>query len=116
MHHMEERAGLATALRRGVLEFCVLALLESEQRYVVELVGRLGTETTLTTTEGTLYPLLSRLRGAGWVATTWQESSAGPPRRYYVLTVQGKAALDAFRQEWVAFRDAVDRIIGTERT
>jgi PadR family transcriptional regulator, regulatory protein PadR len=63
-----------------------------------------------------LYPLLSRLRRTGWVATTWQESPAGPPRRYYELTSQGKEALAHFRSEWVAFRTAVDRIVGTEHT
>jgi PadR family transcriptional regulator PadR len=116
MRNMNEQGGLGTALRRGTLEFCVLALLETEQRYGVELVGRLGAESALTTTEGTLYPLLSRLRRAGWVDTTWQESPSGPPRRYYGLTSHGKAALAHFREEWVAFRDAVDRIVGTERT
>jgi PadR family transcriptional regulator PadR len=108
--------GLSTALRRGTLEFCVLAMLESEERYGVELVGQLGAQTALTTSEGTLYPLLSRLRRTGWVTTTWQESPAGPPRRYYGLTGSGKAALAHFRSEWVSFRDAVDRIVGTERT
>lgn len=105
---------LSTALRRGTLEFCVLALLEDGRRYGVELVRRLGAETTLTTSEGTLYPLLSRLRRAGWVTTTWQESPAGPPRRYYDLTPGGRAALTHFRTEWVAFRDSVDRIVKTE--
>jgi PadR family transcriptional regulator, regulatory protein PadR len=116
MSGMEEQPGLSTALRRGTLEFCVLSLLEDERRYGVELVGRLGAESALTTSEGTLYPLLSRLRRAGWVETSWQESPSGPPRRYYGLTGQGKAALAHFRTEWVAFRDAVDRIVGTERT
>src|SRR5678815_4428019 len=74
---MDVQGGLGTALRRGTLEFCVLALLETEQRYGVELVTRLGAESALTTTEGTLYPLLSRLRRAGWVDTIWQESPAG---------------------------------------
>ncbi len=113
---MEASPGLGTALRRGTLEFCVLALLEEEPRYGVELVGRLADRTVLTTSEGTLYPLLGRLRRTGWVATTWQESPAGPPRRYYELTSQGKEALAHFRSEWVAFRTAVDRIIGTEDT
>jgi PadR family transcriptional regulator PadR len=116
MSDMEEQGGLGTALRRGTLEFCVLALLETQQRYGVELVGRLGAESALTTSEGTLYPLLSRLRRAGWVETSWQESPSGPPRRYYELTGSGKAALAHFRAEWVGFRDAVDRIVGTERT
>ncbi len=113
---MEPVGGLGTALRRGTLEFCVLALLETEPRYSVELVTRLGAESSLTTSEGTLYPLLSRLRRAGWVDTIWQASSGGPPRRYYELTSQGKAALAHFRAEWVAFRGAVDRIVGTEWT
>ena len=111
-----EAASLATALRRGTLEFCVLAMLEDKQRYGVELVGGLAAESALTTTEGTLYPLLSRMRRMGWVATTWQQSPIGPPRRYYGLTAGGKAALANFRSEWVAFRDAVDHIVGTERT
>lgn len=65
---MEGWAGLTTALRRGTLEFCVLALLEAEPRYGVELVTQLAEQTALTTSEGTLYPLLSRLRRSGWVA------------------------------------------------
>lgn len=105
---------LATSLRRGTLEFCVLALMEGGEQYGVELVRRLGAERTLTTTEGTLYPLLSRLRRTGWVETSWRESPSGPPRRYYALTPGGRAALDHFRVEWVAFRDTVDRIVGTK--
>ena len=80
---------------------------------MVEIVRRLGAETTLTTSEGTLYPLLSRLRRTGWVVTTWRESPAGPPRRYYSLTSSGRAALGHFRTEWSAFRETVDRIVGT---
>ena len=78
-----------------------------------ELVRTLADEAALTTTEGTLYPLLSRLRGSGWVATSWQESPTGPPRRYYALTPEGHRALAHFRTQWTAFRDAVDRIIKT---
>lgn len=113
---MAEQLGVASSLRRGTLEFCVLALLRDRSRYGVELVRELGTAQALTTTEGTLYPLLSRLRRVGWVATSWQESPAGPPRRYYTLTRDGRAALDHFRTEWAAFRDAVDRIVETERS
>jgi PadR family transcriptional regulator, regulatory protein PadR len=111
---MEDRSGLGTALRRGTLEFCVLALLADGELYGVELVRRLSGVAALATSEGTLYPLLSRLRRAGWVVTTWRESPAGPPRRYYALTRDGHAALAHFKSEWVVFRDAVDRIVGTE--
>lgn len=115
MSRMDHQTRLATALRRGTLEFCVLALLGDGERYGVELVRELGAETALTTSEGTLYPLLSRLRRVGWVTTSWRESTAGPPRRYYSLTRDGAAALGHFRSEWTAFRDAVDRIVGTDR-
>jgi PadR family transcriptional regulator len=111
---METPAGLSTALRRGTLEFCVLALLENGEQYSLELARRLGTERALITSEGTLYPLLSRLRRTGWVTTTWQEAPAGPPRRYYALTAAGRAALAHFRAEWATFRDTVDHIVGTE--
>jgi PadR family transcriptional regulator PadR len=114
MSHMDPPDGLSTALRRGTLEFCVLALLRHGELYSVELARRLGSEQALTTSEGTLYPLLARLRRAGWVTTTWQDAPAGPPRRYYALTPGGHAALDHFRAQWTAFRDTVDRIVGTE--
>jgi PadR family transcriptional regulator, regulatory protein PadR len=104
-------------LRRGVLEFCVLALLAEEERYGVELVQQLAREQALVTTEGTLYPLLGRLRREGAVETTWQESPAGPPRRYYRLTSAGMRSLAAFAEQWESFRTSVDSIlrIGEQR-
>jgi PadR family transcriptional regulator PadR len=110
---MADAAPLSTSLRRGTLEFCVLALVESEDRYGTELVRRLGDEPNLAASEGTIYPLLSRLRRVGWLTSKWAESPAGPPRRYYGLTPTGRAALDHFRAEWVSFRQTVDRLVGT---
>ncbi len=98
-------------LRRGVLEFCVLALLRDGERYSFEIVSELGQADGLVTTEGTLYPLLSRLRKDGVVETTWRESPSGPPRRYYRLTTAGSAALSAFASEWSQFRDSVDTLL-----
>ncbi len=100
-------------LRRGVLEFCVLALLRDGERYSYELVRALGDADGLVTTEGTLYPLLGRLRREGVVDTTWRESPSGPPRRYYHLTPDGQAALGGFAIEWTRFRDSVDALIDT---
>jgi PadR family transcriptional regulator PadR len=94
-----------------VLEFCVLALLRDGERYAVELVQELGRKDRLVTSEGTLYPLLSRLRREGVVETTWRESSEGPPRRYYALTASGLSVLEVFSSEWARFRDTVDGII-----
>jgi PadR family transcriptional regulator, regulatory protein PadR len=96
-------------LRKGVLEYCVLGLLRDGPRYGVELLEVLGTVSVMTTSQGTIYPLLARLRRDGLVDTTWQESPSGPPRRYYVLTGQGRAALAEFTEIWPHFRDAVDR-------
>lgn len=101
-------------LRRGTLEYCVLALLRGGERYGVELVKHLGEVDGLTTSEGTIYPLLSRLRREGLVDTTWRESANGPPRRYYVLSPLGRQALQHFETEWVRYRDAVDGLLGTK--
>src|SRR5271157_2544984 len=104
------RDAAISQLRRGVIEFCVLALLADEERYGFELVQKLA-EDALVTTEGTLYPLLGRLRREGTVETTWRESPAGPPRRYYRLTPAGRKSLAAFVDEWSRFRGSVDAVL-----
>src|ERR687884_481545 len=91
---------VSSQLRRGVLEYCVLALLRDRPHYGFDLVRQLAAADGLLTSEGTIYPLLSRLRKDGLVATTWQESDAGPPRRYYALTDAGRTALNAFVHDW----------------
>lgn len=93
-------------LRRGVVEHCILASLRAGERYGFEIARDL--EGTLLASAGTLYPLLTRLRKGGLVTSTWQESTEGPPRRYYSLTAEGEAALRAFESAWIPFRDAVD--------
>lgn len=98
-------------LRRGVLEYCVLSLLKDTNLYAFDLVRRLSETDSLVISEGTIYPLLSRLRREGWVCTTWAESIEGPPRRYYSLTPTGDGALVAFAAEWRRFRDAVDALL-----
>ena len=103
-------------LRRGAVEYCVLALLREGDRYGFELVRELSEAGGLVTSEGTIYPLLTRLRRDEHVTTFWRESDSGPPRRYYRLTDSGRVALDAFTSDWVRFRDSVDRILsGKER-
>jgi PadR family transcriptional regulator PadR len=108
---VEARPALLAQLRRGTLEYCVLALLHSGERYGFDLVRQLGQVEGMMTSEGTVYPLLGRLRREGLVATTWRESPSGPPRRYYQLTPTGRQALDAFASQWASFRDAVDHFL-----
>jgi PadR family transcriptional regulator PadR len=98
-------------LRKGVLEYCVLSLLRDGPRYGTELLGELAATGTLATSQGTVYPLLARLRREELVATDWRESPTGPPRRYYELTAAGRTALTEFADVWRDFADAVDRII-----
>lgn len=110
------RESAIAQLRRGVLEFCVLALLRNDEKlYAFEIVTRLSAADGLVTTEGTLYPLLSRLRREGVVTTTWRESSSGPPRRYYALAAAGESALAAFADDWERFRTSVDNLLTTGR-
>jgi PadR family transcriptional regulator PadR len=98
-------------LRKGTLEYCVLALLTEGRRYGFELVRTLSEADGLMVSEGTIYPLLSRLRRDRLVETSWQESEAGPPRRYYHLTDAGRRALADFSDEWTTFRDSVDALL-----
>jgi PadR family transcriptional regulator, regulatory protein PadR len=106
---------LIAQMRRGTLQYCVLAVLAGSERYGFDLVRSLAEVDGMVTSEGTIYPLLSRLRRDGLVESTWRESPSGPPRRYYRLTERGHEALDGFRTEWRRFRDAVDHFVGEER-
>ncbi len=103
-----------TELRRGVVEHCVLALIRDKESYAFEIVRVLEAR-GLVTSEGTIYPLLARLRREGLASTIWRESDAGPPRRYYRITDEGRRALDAFADDWMAFRDAVDALVPVTR-
>ena len=98
-------------LRRGTIEFCVLALLRDQPLYGLELSRRLVAADGLVASDGTIYPLLARLRRQGLVETDWVESATGPPRRYYRLTPKGREALHSFVLQWRTFRDSVDQVI-----
>ena len=108
---------LLAQMRRGAIEYCVLALLQSDDRYGFEITRQLSEADGLVTSEGTVYPLLTRLRKDGLVDTYWKESTEGPPRRYYRITSNGKRALRSFNDQWARFRDSVDDIFsrGNER-
>jgi PadR family transcriptional regulator PadR len=106
---------LLAQMRRGAIEYCVLALLQSEDRYGFEITRELSEADGLVTSEGTVYPLLTRLRNDGMVDTYWRESTEGPPRRYYRITPNGKRALKSFVEQWARFRDSVDAILSRGR-
>jgi len=88
-----------TAIRKGLLEFLILKIVAVHEVYVADILERLS-ETEFATQEGTLYPLLSKLRREQLVMYEWKESDAGPPRKYYRLTAAGKAQLAALDEYW----------------
>ncbi len=106
-----EAGNLVAQMRRGVLPYCVLAMLKDKEQYGFELVRALGGIDGMVTGEGTIYPLLARLRRQGLVDTTWQESTAGPPRKYYRLAEAGQEALAEFTESWQRLRESVDELL-----
>lgn len=106
---------MVAQMRKGALEYCVMALMSDDERYGFELVQKLRDFDGVVTTEGTIYPLLSRLRKDGRVETSWRESDSGPPRRYYRLTERGRDSLERFAGEWERFRDSVNAVLEERR-
>lgn len=90
---------LKSQMRKGMLEFCVLLLLRQDDAYASEMIGRLK-EAHLIVMEGTLYPLLTRLKNDGLLSYRWEESTQGPPRKYYSITPLGLTFLDQLAQSW----------------
>lgn len=96
-------------LRKGVLELCILSILAKERKYASEIISHLK-DAKLIIVEGTLYPLLTRLRSAGFLAYEWEESKNGPPRKYYSITAQGKDFLSELSGSWNELKDAVEHL------
>lgn len=97
-------------IKKGALEFCVLAVIAREERYGYEIVKILG-EHGLATSEGTIYPLLARLKKEGLVTAAWREPEQGNPRKYYRVTGAGEAALAEFKQSWSEFTGSVNNVV-----
>ena len=100
---------LLVQLRKGVLDMCVLALLARQDGYAYDIASRLAEEIGMG--EGTIYPLMRRMQADGLVKTYLEESSSGPPRKYYQLTKAGHSALANQKTEWNAFTGAVARVL-----
>ena len=95
-------------MRKGVLELCILSIIRGEgEAYPSDIIGKLK-ESHLIIVEGTLYPLLTRLKNAGLVSYTWKESSSGPPRKYFQITIQGQNFLGGLIEGWNSLVQAVN--------
>ncbi|MGZ4090509.1 MAG: PadR family transcriptional regulator [Bacteroidia bacterium] len=97
-------------MRKGVLELCILSILSKGDAYPTEIIEKLK-DTKLVVVEGTLYPLLTRLKNTGLLAYRWEESTSGPPRKYYKLTEIGEQYLKELQLSWNELVDAVNKTI-----
>ena len=96
-------------MRKGVLEYCILLAISSREVYAGEILEALH-EAELLVVEGTLYPILSRMKNAGWLRYRWEESSGGPPRKYYSLSESGYEALAGMHSAWDGLNKGVSMI------
>jgi PadR family transcriptional regulator PadR len=98
-----------SAMRKGMLEFLLLQIIAAEKVYVADMLKQLST-TEFTTQEGTLYPLLSKMRREGLLDYEWKESETGPPRKYYELTVKGREQLRETLDYWSRINGTVKKL------
>jgi PadR family transcriptional regulator len=97
------------SIRKGLLEFLILKIVAADKVYAADILARLS-KTEFATQEGTLYPLLSKMRRDGLLDYEWQESDAGPPRKYYELTTKGKSQLAELDDYWKQLNTTVTRL------
>ena len=98
---------MKSQMRKGILELCIMSIISQEEVYTSDIIERLK-ESELIVVEGTLYPLLSRLKSAGMLSYQWRESNAGPPRKYFQITNQGQEFLNELRTSWDQLVNAVN--------
>ncbi|HDR68117.1 MAG TPA: PadR family transcriptional regulator [Bacteroidaceae bacterium] len=96
-------------MRKGILEYCILSILDKKDLYTSDIINALK-ENDLIVVEGTLYPLLTRQKNAGLLKYRWEESTQGPPRKYYTLTEIGKKYLKELDESWYNLVKSVDSI------
>jgi PadR family transcriptional regulator, regulatory protein PadR len=100
---------MQSQMRKGILEYCVLLLLRTKERYPSEIIVLLK-DAELIVVEGTLYPLLTRLKNEGLLNYRWEESQSGPPRKYYSLTEKGGEFLEGLRFTWRTLETTVTKL------
>ena len=102
-------------MRKGILEYCILLILEQKEAYASEIIEALK-ESKMIVVEGTVYPLLTRLKNADLLQYKWEESKSGPPRKYYDLTEDGKTFLKDLQETWAELKTAVESITEKHKT
>ncbi|HYW95196.1 MAG TPA: PadR family transcriptional regulator [Bacteroidales bacterium] len=96
-------------MRKGILEYCILLILSREDAYATDIINLLK-DSRLIVVEGTLYPLLTRQKNAGLLSYRWEESTQGPPRKYYTITELGQKFLKELDKSWADLVDSIESI------
>src|SRR5512138_3753420 len=97
-------------MRKGVLELCILSIVSSQDAYASDIIEKLK-GAKMIVVEGTLYPLLTRLKNDGLLSYRWEESTQGPPRKYYKITEAGQKSLEEMKADWKEMVEAVSRLL-----
>jgi len=100
-------------MRKGILEFAILVIIAKGKAYASEILKKLK-QADLIVVEGTLYPLMSRLKKDGLLSYEWEESRSGPPRKYYSLTEKGKASLEQLTETWSALDKSINKLLNNK--
>ena len=100
---------IKSQMRKGILEYCILTIIGRKEVYTSDILETLR-KANLLVVEGTLYPLLSRLKNNGLLKYRWQESTDGPPRKYFTLTSEGEQLVSALDDEWNTISQAINQI------
>lgn len=108
--NLKESENQKSQMRKGILEFCILLIISKEKKYASDIISELKTA-DLIVVEGTLYPLLSRLRQADLLTHSWEESQSGPPRKYYELTKKGRETLKSLSHTWSELLKSIDHLM-----
>ncbi|MBR7182668.1 MAG: PadR family transcriptional regulator [Alistipes sp.] len=98
-------------MRKGILDYCILAILAGKDSYAPAIIAELK-RAEMIVVEGTLYPILSRMKNAGYLTYRWEESPQGPPRKYYTLTEEGKQYLASLDEAWDKLVEQINAIRG----
>lgn len=96
-------------MKKGLLELCVLKVVQFQECYASNISERLK-KADLLVVEGTLYPLLTRMKNAGWIQYRWEESKSGPPRKYYQITDEGVSILEKLEKEWDSLTQSIQSL------
>lgn len=96
-------------MRKGMLDYCILLIINKQRSYASDILSALK-DADLIVVEGTLYPLLTRLKNSSLLTYAWQESTQGPPRKYYEITDEGKATLQSLNESWNELQNAITKL------